>query len=54
MTPQDFLEMIKSSTSAQRAIANAGEEKVERQILELANSHVNNDINGATLSVSIS
>lgn len=42
MSPNDFLEMIKSTTSAQRAIANIGQKNVEQQILELIHSHVNN------------
>lgn len=43
MAAQDFLEMVKSSTSAQRAIANIGKENFERQILELTHYHVGND-----------
>lgn len=41
--PQDFLEMVKSTTSAQRVISNIGKENAERQLLELTCSHLNKD-----------
>lgn len=43
MTAQDFLEMVKSSTSGKRAIINLGQDKAEHQILKLAHAYIGTD-----------
>ena len=43
ISPQNFLEMIKSSTSGQRAIAHVGAANVEEHILGLSRVYVNHE-----------
>lgn len=43
MFPQDFWEIVKSSTSGKRVIANLGQEKTELQLLELISTYLDVD-----------